>query len=476
MLDDLIKERLKKLANFQKANHPSYIAESKRTHFAQDIQLGQKNVFVSGRMMGLRVQGGVFFIDVFDATGKIQAVVKKENISDFDLFKNNLDIGDFVEVSGDIFETKKGEISIDAKSLHLLTKSLRPLPDQWSGLEDTEIRLRQRYLDLLFHPEVRDVFQKKSIFWDACRTYLKKNGFLEVEASVLESIPGGADAEPFITHHNALDMDFYLRISLELPLKKILVSNLEKIFEIGRVFRNEGIDKEHLQDYNQCEFYWAYQDYNGMMKFVEEMYKDIIEKTVGSLVTTYNDDSINWGKEWEVLDYYHLFKKYVDLDLEKASIDDLRKKAGDLNIKLEKNLGRGRLIDLLYKKLVRPNIIQPSFLINPPADIEPLAKRLDNDKNRVARFQVVACGTELGKGFSENNDPIDQRKRFEEQMRLREEGDREAQRLDEDFLEAMEYGMPPSAGFGFSERLFAVLMNKPVRETVIFPLMKQKEK
>ena len=476
MLDDLINERLKKLANFQKAGHSPYAAESKRTHFAQDIRLGQNNVFVSGRMMGLRVQGGVFFIDVFDATGKIQAVIKKENISDFDLFKNNLDIGDFVEVSGDIFETKKGEISVDAKSLRLLAKGLRPLPDQWSGLEDTEIRLRKRYLDLLFHPEVRDIFQKKPIFWDACRAYLRENGFLEVETSVLESIPGGADAEPFITHHNALNMDFYLRISLELPLKKILVGNFEKIFEIGRVFRNEGIDKEHLQDYNQCEFYWAYQDYQGMMKFVEEMYKDIIEKTAGSLTTSYNEDSINWGRKWEVLDYYHLFEKYADLNLEKSDKDDLYQKAADLNLKPEKNLGRGRLIDLLYKKLVRPNIIQPSFLINPPVDIEPLAKRLNDDKNRVARFQVVACGTELGKGFSENNDPIDQRKRFEEQMKLREEGDREAQRLDEDFLEAMEYGMPPSAGFGFSERLFAVLMNRPVRETVIFPLMKQKEK
>ncbi len=476
MLDDLIKERLRKLNNLKEGGHSPYLAETKRTHFAENIKLGQEDVFVAGRIMGFRAQGGVFFVDVYDATGKIQVVVKKENISDFELFKNNLDIGDFVEAGGNVFKTLKGEVSVEAKSFKLLSKAIRPLPDQWSGIEDVELRLRKRYLDLLFHPEVRDIFQKKSIFWDACRSYLKKAGFLEVEAPVLESVPGGADAEPFITHHDALDKDFYLRISLELPLKKVLVSNLEKIFEIGRIFRNEGIDKEHLQDYGQCEFYWAYQDYNGLMKFVESMYKDVIEKTTGGLATVYGENSINWGKKWDVLDYYDLFKEKVGLNLESVSKDDLYKKAVDCNLRPEKDLGRGRIIDLLYKKLIRPEIIQPSFLVNPPVDIEPLAKRLENDKNRVARFQVVACGTELGKGFSENNDPIDQRERLEEQMRLRERGDKEAQRLDEDFLEAMEYGMPPSAGFGFSERLFAIVMNRPVRETVIFPLMKPKGK
>jgi len=475
MLEDLIAERLKKLTNFQGAGFLPYPAESQRTHWAKEIALDQGGVVVAGRIKGLRLQGGVFFADVYDESGKIQAVVRKDNFKDFDLFRDNLDIADFIEVSGDTFKTTKGELSIDVRHLRLLAKALRPLPDQWSGLEDQELRLRQRYLDILEHSEVKDLFIKKALFWDACRSFLRKSGFLEVETPVLESIPGGADAEPFVTHHNALNADFYLRISLELPLKKLLVGGYEKVFEIGRIFRNEGIDKEHLQDYTQCEFYWAYQDYRGLMRFVEKLYKNIIKKTTGNLVTSFNDQPINWGNKWQKIDYYKVFKQYAGLDLKKAKEKDLFDKAKEIDARPEQHLGRGRLIDLLFKKLVRSNLMEPCFLIDPPADIEPLAKRHRKYADKVERFQVVACGTELGKGFSENNDPLDQRKRFEEQVKLREAGDREAQRLDETFLEAMEYGLPPAAGFGLSERLFAILMNKPLRETVIFPLMKPKK-
>jgi lysyl-tRNA synthetase class 2 len=425
--------------------------------------------------MSFRDQGNLVFSDLFDSSGKIQIVLKKDNISNLNFWKKVLDRGDFIFVNGIVFKTKKGEKSIEAKKIEIWAKSLRPLPTEWFGIEDEETRLRQRYLEMILNPETRQIFIKKSIFWQTFREELKKQGFLEVETPVLEPIPGGAEAEPFVTHLNALDEDFYLRISLELSLKKILVGGFEKVFEIGRIFRNEGIDREHLQDYTQLEFYWAYHDYNDLMKFVESLYKKVIKNTVGSLVTIYNDKKINWGKKWPRVEYVKLFEKFTGINPIKATRDELYKKAKELNLNPEEFAGKGRLIDLIFKKTARPTLIQPCFLINPPVDIEPLAKRSEKDPNIVERFQVMAGGTELGKGFSELNDPIDQRKRFEEQAKLREAGDKEAQMLDEGFLEALEYGMPPTAGFGISERLFAVLMNKPVRECVIFPLMRKKK-
>lgn len=483
MIEQLIKERIKKLENFKKAGINPYPARVKRTHLISEalanftkLVRSKKTVFLTGRIVGLRVQGGLFFADIKDQSGKIQAVVKKDNLKkSFQLFADNLDIGDFIECGGVLTKTKRGERSIEVKKIKLLVKSIRPLPDQRHGLEDIETRLRQRYLDLLLRPDVREMFVRKNIFWQSIRHYLENNSFLEVETPVLELIPGGAEAEPFKTHHRALNTDFYLRISLELPLKKILVGGLEKVFEIGRVFRNEGIDAEHLQDYTQCEFYWAYADYHQLMDFVERLYKFVIKTTTGKLKTVFKGRVINWSGKWPRYDYYTLFKKQVGIDLKKASLKDLKSKAGDYGIKVLKSYGKGRLIDLLFKKAVVPQLVQPSFLINPPVEIDPLAKRLASDPQKVERMQVIACGTELGKGFSELNDPLDQRRRFEEQMKLRAAGDREAQRLDEEFLTALEYGMPPAAGFGLSERLFSILVNKPIRETVIFPLMKPKK-
>jgi len=482
MLKDLVKDRLQKLENLRKAGVEPFPAKANRTHTVNEaladfnkLARGKKKVVVAGRVMGLRIQGGLVFADLNDWSGKIQVVARKENLKNLKLLSDNLDIGDFLECAGTLFKTKRGEKSVDVKSWRLLSKSLRPLPDQWCGLEDIEARLRRRYLDLLLRPEVKEIFIKKNKFWQAIRHYLSSGGFTEVEMPVLEPIPGGAEAEPFVTHHNALNTDFFLRISLELPLKKLLAGGFEKIFEIGRIFRNEGMDAEHLQDYTQCEFYWAYQDYEGLMKFVEKMYRGVVKETTGGLKTTYRKKVINWGGKWPRHDYYQLFKKYVGLDLRKATMAELKKKANKEKIKVLKSYGRGRLIDLLYKKLVRQHLIQPSFLINPPADIEPLAKRWPKDPERVERMQVMAGGVELGKGFSELNDPLDQRKRLEEQMRLRKQGDKEAQRLDEEFLAALEYGVPPAAGFGLSERLFAILMDRPIREIVIFPLMKSRK-
>ncbi len=478
MREDLIRERRRKLEAIQKAGFDPFPARTPAgktigavlSKFEEDAPAA-----IRGRIMGTRDQGGVVFLDVRDETGQLQVILKKDTLPQFDFWKDVLDRGDFVAVNGKLLTTKRGEKSLGADSLTLLAKSLRPLPTEWYGLEETELRLRQRYLELLLNEETREMFRKKAVFWETFRDFLKKDGFLEVELPVLESLPGGAEAEPFTTHHNALDTDFFLRISLELPLKKLLVGGYEKVFEIGRIFRNEGIDREHLQDYTQLEFYWAYHDYHDLMKLLQKMYQEVIEKTTGGLKTKYQGEEIDWSGQWPEVDYVEVFEKANNLNPIHATVEDLRAKATKLGLRPESDLGKGRLIDLIYKKTVRPKLIQPCFLVNPPVEIEPLAKRLEKNPAQVERLQIMAGGTELGKGFSELNDPLDQRQRFEEQMKLRAAGDKEAQQLDEDFLEALEFGMPPAAGFGVSERLFSVLMDKPIRETVFFPLMRPKE-
>ncbi|MBP6855454.1 MAG: lysine--tRNA ligase [Candidatus Pacebacteria bacterium] len=480
MLDTIIRERIKKLEQLKKEGLYPYPARVRRTHSIGDI-LGafgaltrsKKTIITIGRVRSIRDQGKLLFVDIQDMSFRIQVILKRDELKSFSLLKTTLDTGDFIQVKGKTLVTKRGEKSLEAISCVIVSKSLRPLPTDFYGLEDIETRLRKRYLDLVLNQETKDLFVKKSAFWAAVRSFLQTHGFMEVETPVFELTPGGAEAEPFKTHHNALDEDFYLRISLEIALKKLMVGGFEKIYEIGRVFRNEGIDAEHLQDYTQLEFYWAYADYQELMAFVERMYKTIIKASFGTLKIKHQGVLIDWGKKWPTIDYCAVFKKNIGLDPVGATKEELYTKARALGIKVDTKLERGRLIDLLFKT-VRPTLSQPCFLINPPVAIEPLAKRSDKNRDIVERFQVVACGTELGKGFSEANDPIDQRERFEEQMRLREKGDAEAQQLDEDFLEALEYGMPPTAGFGLSERLFSILADKPIRETVFFPPMKRK--
>jgi lysyl-tRNA synthetase class 2 len=503
MLDDIIKERRKKLEAIRGAGIDPYPARVERSfaiaHALTEFDaLAEKAEPVSlvGRLRSVRDQGKIIFANIEDESGQIQIVIKEDALggkagdgagvseaASFDFWQSVIDLGDFVAVTGPLFKTKKGEKSVDVTRFSIISKSLLPLPDKWEGLEDVETRLRERYVDLIAHPEVREMFRKKSVFWQSTREVLLREGFLEVETPILEPVPGGAEAEPFKTHHNALDTDFYLRIAPELNLKRLLVGGFEKVFEIGRIFRNEGIDAEHLQDYTQMEMYWAYQDYRGLMAFVEKLMKHVIYATFGTHEIARRGQTVDWGKPWVTYDYYELFKQHTGLDLGTAKKDDLLAKAKELKIEHASggeggaggsDLGRGRLIDLIYKKTVRPTLIEPGFLINPPVDIEPLAKRSPEDAARVERFQVVAYGTELGKGFSELNDPLDQRSRFDEQMKLREAGDAEAQMLDEDFVRALEYGMPPAAGFAYSERLFAVLADKPIRETVFFPLMRKK--
>lgn len=477
-LENLQKERLKKLKNIQKLGINPYPAKSNRKQLiSQALKMLGKKVSVAGRLRSIRPHGKITFADLEDVSGRIQLLFRQDSLKgdQYD-FLPNLDIGDFLETSGEVIKTQAGETTVSVSRYKLLTKSIRPLPSNWYGLKDTEERLRKRYLDLLLHPEIKELFILKSRFWNNIRKFLLEKDFLEVETPVLESIPGGADARPFITHHNALDIRLYLRISLELNQKRLLVGGYEKVFEIGRIFRNEGIDDEHLQDYTQMEFYWAYADYDDLMVLVQEMYQNIIKQTFGTLTTNWQGQKINWAGKWPKVDYFKLLSDNWGVDVANLNTEDLYKLAAKFKVPVEPNLGKGRLLDYIYKKTIRPKLIQPQFLINPPVDVEPLAKRLPENPDLVERMQVLAMGSELGKGFSELNDPIDQRERFKEQMRLRKKGDLEAQMMDEDFVEALEYGMPPAAGFGMSERLFSMLVDKPTRETVFFPTMRPKKK
>jgi len=421
--------------------------------------------------------GGSTFAHIEDGSGKIQLFLSKNNIPEdkYKLFAKNIELGDFVQATGKLFLTKHEEKTLEVHDWKVLTKNIRPIPTEHFGIKDEEEKLRKRYLDLLANPETRELFRKKNIFWQTVRNTLVNEGFLEVQTPVFEHTPGGADAEPFITHHNALDQDFYLRISLELPLKRLLVGGYERVFEIGRVFRNEGMDRDHLQEFDHMEFYWAYADFAKGLEFMEKMFRGITFNVLGGYAHEYEGEKIDWEKKFAVVDYFEALKKETGIDLnEDWTVEALKKKADELGIKYEAGYSKGRMIDTLYKRTVRQKLIQPCFLVGQPIEVSPLAKTDPENPKKVLRVQVVAGRSELCNAFAELNDPIDQRSRFEEQMKAREEGDKEAQMLDEDFLEALEYGMPPAFGFGFSERFFSFLMNRSIRETTIFPAVKNK--
>jgi lysyl-tRNA synthetase class 2 len=476
MAQDERKIRLEKLEKIRgQGIDPYYSRFDKKNTLKQahEAKIGTK-VKTAGRLMTIRDMGKLCFCHLMDETQKMQIALKEDVVGkeEYKWFVKNLDLGDFIGVEGEVFKTHKGEQSILVSKYTLLTKAIRPLPEKWHGLVDEELRLRKRYLDFISHPELKELFYRKAMFWQATREFLQKEGFLEVETPVLETTVGGADAEPFITHHNALDIDVYLRISMgELWQKRLMVAGFEKTFEIGRQFRNEGMSKEHLQDYSQMECYWSYADFNDMMALVEKMYKKIIKETYGKLEFEIAGFTVDFNKEWKKIDYVATIKKDFDLDVTKATKEFLVKKLKELKIDFNNNLSKPRLIDVLWKQ-VRKTIAGPAFLINHPVEVSPLAKRDPKDKTKVQRFQIILAGSEMGNGYSELNDPIDQAERFKEQAKMRAAGDKEAQMPDQDFVEALEYGMPPTAGFGFSERLFSFLENKTARECQIFPLMK----
>jgi len=483
-IQELREARIEKLNKLRKAGMDPYPAKSLRTHLVKDVILdfdslskGNNEIILSGRVRSIRGHGGAVFMNIEDESGKFQLFFKKDIIGDeqHELIKL-LDIGDFIETTGKLFLTKKEEKTLEVSNWKILTKSIRPIPEEWFGLKDEEMKLRKRHLDILSNPEVKEMFYKKSIFWNSIREFLSNKKFLEVETPILETTTGGADARPFTTHHNALDMDVYLRISGgELWQKRLLVAGFEKTFEIGRIFRNEGMDAEHLQDYTQMEVYWAYADYNDMMKLIEEMYKYVIEKTFGKMQFSIRGFDIDFSKKWETYNFVEIIKKDTGVDILDTNLEEIENKLKELKIEYDKNgfnITRG--IDNLWK-YCRKNLPGPGFAVNVPVEVSPLAKRNTDNPKLVQRFWPIIAGSELGNGFSELNDPVDQAERFSQQTKLREAGDEEAQMFDEDFVEALEYGMPPASGFGVSERLFAFLMDKPVRECQIFPLMRPKD-
>jgi lysyl-tRNA synthetase class 2 len=482
--EEIRNSRIEKLNTLKSKGLNPYPAKTAKEYDLNEViekfdELSKKeSVTLAGRVMAIRGQGGLVFFNLNDGTALFQGLLKKDEMvaEVFDLFVNTVDIGDFVEISGTLFVTKKGQQTLQVVNWKMLSKSLRPLPDKWDGLQDEEERLRHRYLDVMFNPEVKDIIEKRSKFWAATRDFLVQKGFMEVETPVLENTTGGAEARPFITHHNALDMEVFLRISPELWLKKLMVAGFPKVFEIGRIFRNEGMDAEHLQDYTQMECYQAYSDYEQGMKFVEEMYKFVTEKTFGTLKFKIKEFEIDLDKKWEVYDYRETILKMTGLDIDKADLEEVEMKLKTLKVVYERGdfFNLTRAIDNLWK-YCRRQIAGPGFLIGVPVMMEPLAKRMESNNNLVERFQIILAGSEMGKGFSELNDPIDQLGRFEDQAKMREAGDDEAQMKDDSFVEALEYGMPPTFGFGFSERLFSFLMNKPARECQIFPLLRPKK-
>ncbi len=486
-IEELRKTRIEKLKKLENAGILAYPAKTKRTHTIAEVLknwkklssgiFGKKEVIIAGRIMARRGQGGLTFLDVNDGSAKMQVLLKKEKLGQkgYDFFLEVFDIADFVEIKGTLFTTQRGEKTVEANDYKMLSKALLPLPEKWHGLQDIEEKLRKRYLDIIFSPEIKDMIEKRAMFWNAMREFLIKKGFLEVETPVLETTAGGADARPFATHHNALDMDVYLRISMgELWQKRLMVAGFEKTFEIGRQFRNEGMDAEHLQDYTQMEFYWAYADAEQGMEFVEEMYKYIIQKTFGTLKFKIRGFDVDFSKKWEKYDYVSIISKYTKVNVLEASLSEMEKALKELKIDYDKKgFNRTRAMDNLWK-FCRKKIGGPGFLINTPIEVSPLAKRSEKNDKVAQRFQVIIAGSEVGNGYSELNNPIDQEERFKEQQKLREAGDLEAQMHDKDFVEALEHGMPPTCGFGVSERLFSFLMDKPGRECQIFPLMRPK--
>ncbi len=475
-------ERKIKLAELKKRGIEPYPAQAYRSHYINSVLEGFNKlqedktiITIVGRIRSMRGHGGLTFVHVEDVSGKCQVAVSKKEIGNepYADFGKLVDIGDFVEVSGYCFVTQKGELTIMAQKWRLLAKSLRPLPDKWHGLKDEEERLRKRYLDIIFDSELKVMIQKKALFWQSVRNFMLAKGFIEVETPVLEVTTGGADARPFATHHNALDMDIYLRISMgELWQKRLMVAGLEKTFEIGRQFRNEGMDAEHLQDYTQMEFYWAYADYGKGMDLVEELYKYVARETFGTLKFRIGKHDIDLGKPWEKYDYRDTVKKYTGIDILKSDVNEIERKLKELGVNYDKKgWNITRAIDNLWK-YCRKHISGPGFLTGIPVTVSPLAKKMPDNPELTQRFQPIIAGSELGNGYSELNDPLDQAERFSGQQRLRDAGDDEAQMFDPEFVEALEYGMPPTCGFGMSERVFSFLMNKSMRECQIFPLLR----
>lgn len=475
--DTLYEIREGKLARLKAQGVVLWPARTARAHRARDFHADFRALSESGtaltlagRVRSIREHGGSTFLHLDDGTASVQVYLKKDVAGEesYQLFSDTIDIGDFIEATGKAFTTKRGEETLEAREWRFLGKSLAALPEKWHGLQDVDERFRHRHLDILSNADTRERFVKRAEFIRRIRSFLDNAGFLEVETPLLEHVPSGADAEPYRTHMNALDLDLFLRISLELPLKKLMVAGYEAVYEIGRVFRNEGMDAQHLPEgFTMLEFYIAYRDYNWLMEFTERMYADVMERTFGTLKAVHGDVTVDFMPPWPRIEYKKIFLEKTGIDLDGvATREDLERIAREkkLDVDFKSAMSKPDLIDTIYKRYVRRDMMQPVFLINHPFETTPLAKRREEDPSTVERFQVVALGAEIANAYSELNDPVEQEARFRERSGP----------IDEDFIEALTYGMPPTAGFGVGiDRLFMLMAGiENIRETIIFPLMR----
>lgn len=485
-LSELLKIRRDKLAELQaQGKDPFQITRYPVTHHSEDVQahydeLEEKEVSLAGRMMSKRIMGKASFCHVADVTGQIQCYVSRDGLGDepYQAFKK-LDVGDLIGVRGTVFKTKTGEITVRAEEVTLLSKSLHPLPEKFHGLTDTDTRYRQRYLDLIMNPEVRDTFKKRSAILREIRRFLDDQGFMEVETPMLVANAGGAAARPFETHYNALNEDVKLRISLELYLKRLIVGGLERVYEIGRVFRNEGVDTRHNPEFTLMELYQAYTDYNGMMDLTENMFRHVAQAVCGTTLIPYADAMIDLGKPFARLTMVDAVKQYTSIDFnEVADTEAAKKLADEKGIHYEPRHTKGDILNLFFEEYVEEHLIQPVFIMDHPVEISPLTKRKPENPDYVERFELYIYGREMCNAYSELNDPIDQRQRFAEQEKLLAQGDEEANHTDEDFLHALEIGMPPTGGIGYGiDRLVMLLTNSSaIRDVLLFPTMKTLDK
>ena len=484
-LEEIRNVRIKKLEALVASGHNPYPIDAKQDATIAEVIFGfskfskKKSLFLVGRVMALRPQGALIFLNFTDGTGLFQALLKKETLGDsaFAIFSDTVDIGDFVELLGKLFVTKRNEKTIEVSNWRILAKSLRPLPEKWHGLQDIDERFRRRYLDALMDPTVKERFITRSKIITEMRKFLDKAGYLEVETPALQPLYGGATALPFATHHKALDLELYLRISDELYLKRMLIAGFPKVYEIARDFRNEGIDMTHNPEFTMVEFYEAFATATSQRAFVEKMMKALTKSVYGKMSFDYNGAIIDFSKKFAVVSYYDLIRRYVLIsNPETISLPELKVKALQVGIDATPGDTKQKILDSIYKKMCRPKLIQPTFIVDYPVEYLPLAKRKDDNKDFVDAFQFVAGGIELAKAFSELNDPIDQASRFEAEEKNKKDGEADAQRKDDDFIEAMEYGMPPSGGVGIGiDRLVMFLTNtKNIKEVIFFPTMRPK--
>ena len=482
-LNEVLQIKRDKLLELQEAGrdpflHVRYDVTRHSSEIHQNFEaLEGSTASVAGRVMTKRIMGKASFIDIADREGRIQLYVRRENLGDdaYAHFRHSIDIGDIVGATGEVFRTNKGEISVSAVEIVLLAKSLQVMPEKWHGLKDREARYRQRYVDLIANPEVRETFLKRSLAIRVMRRFLDDRGFIEVETPVLHTIAGGAAARPFTTHHNALDMQLYLRIALELHLKRLIVGGLDRVYEIGRVFRNEGISIRHNPEFTMMELYQAFTDYHGMMELTEDMLRTIVQEVCGSLVIPYGEHQLDFSVPFERLTMVEALRRHAGIDFDAAqTLEQARALAKEHGIETNNTHGRGDVLSLLFEKLAEDQLVQPTFLIDHPVEISPLAKRKPQDQGMTERFELFIIGREFANAYSELNDPLDQRKRFEHQEQLRAAGNEEATPIDEDFLTALEYGMPPTGGLGVGiDRLVMLLTNSPsIRDVLLFPTMR----